>query len=290
MIQKMPASSKNKEKIYVSPWRQKIYEVIFEADTKAGKAFDVLLLVFIVFSFILVLFESINSIENEYSTGIKIAEWIMTILFTFEYIARIVSVNRPLKYIFSFFGIIDLVSILPAYLGLFMQGTQYLMTVRIFRLLRVFRIFKMIQFIREADVLIMALKASGYKILVFLIFILSFTAMNGTIMYIVEGEENGFTNIPISMYWAIVTLTTVGYGDIAPKTPMGQFLSSIIMLSGYAILAVPTGIVSVELGLASKESITTQTCPSCLKEGHDHDAIYCKYCGEEINPELDETG
>ena len=243
MIQKMPASSKNKEKIYVSPWRQKIYEVIFEADTKAGKAFDVLLLVFIVFSFILVLFESINSIEKEYSTGIKIAEWIMTILFTFEYIARIVSVNRPLKYIFSFFGIIDLVSILPAYLGLFMQGTQYLMTVRIFRLLRVFRIFKMIQFIREADVLIMALKASGYKILVFLIFILSFTAMNGTIMYIVEGEENGFTNIPISMYWAIVTLTTVGYGDIAPKTPMGQFLSSIIMLSGYAILAVPTGIV-----------------------------------------------
>jgi voltage-gated potassium channel len=267
-----------------APWRHTLHEVVFEADTRAGKIFDVCLLLFILASFLIVMLESVASIYERYYLVLRIAEWILTILFSMEYIARLVSVKRPIKYVFSFFGIIDFISILPAYLSLFFVGAQHLLAIRILRLLRIFRVFKMVQFLQEAEVLSMALKASAYKILVFLLFIVTFTSVNGSIMYIVEGPSNGFDNIPTSMYWAIVTLTTVGYGDISPKTPLGQFIASLIMISGYAVLAVPTGIVSVELGVYKNKKITTQACPSCMKEGHDPDALFCKYCGEEINP------
>lgn len=264
-------------------WRLKLHEFIFEADKLPGKIFDIVLMVAILISFLAVLLESIKEIEEDYATLLHVIEWCITIFFTLEYIIRIVAVKYPLRYIFSFFGIVDLLATLPTYLSLVFTGSQYLMVVRILRLLRIFRIFKLARYLKEAEVLVIALKASRFKITVFMLAIITFTAINGTIMYIIEGEENGFTSIPMSMYWAIVTLTTVGYGDIAPKTPVGQFISSIIMILGYSILAVPTGIVSVELSKAQKK-YTTQVCPACPKEGHDYDAIYCKFCGEILNP------
>ncbi|MCB1193350.1 MAG: ion transporter [Leptospiraceae bacterium] len=264
-------------------WKLKLYEIIFEADTFAGKLFDIVLLIAILISFFSVILESVKEIERNYATLLHVIEWGITIFFTLEYIARVVCVKYPIRYVFSFFGIVDLISTLPTYLSLFLAGSHYLMVIRLIRLLRIFRIFKLARYLKEAEILITAIKASRFKIIVFMLAILTFTAINGTIMYVIEGEKNGFTSIPVSMYWAIVTLTTVGYGDIAPKTPVGQFISSIIMILGYAIIAVPTGIVSVELSKAQKK-YTTQVCPACTKEGHDADAIYCKFCGEMLNP------
>ncbi|MEM1137166.1 MAG: ion transporter [Bacteroidota bacterium] len=261
-------------------WRRTTQEIIFEADTFWGKIFDVALILVIIFSVIIVSLESVPAIRSKYGHILKILEWIFTFLFTLEYIARIISVLKPRKYIFSFFGIVDLLSILPTYLSLFFAGAQSLLVIRTLRLIRIFRIFKLVHFIGEAKQLVMALKSSSRKITVFLVAVLSITVIMGTVMYLIEGEENGFTSIPVGIYWAIVTLTTVGYGDIAPATVLGQAVAAFIMIMGYGILAVPTGIVSVELAKTNtSQQVSTQACPSCSAEGHDYDAIFCKKCG-----------
>jgi len=264
------------------PWRTKIYEVIFEADTPSGKLFDVLLIVAILLSVTVVFLESIEVLKNDYGRIFFALEWGFTILFTVEYLLRIICVNKPLKYIFSFYGIIDFLSIAPTYLSLIVVGSQYLLAIRILRLLRVFRVFKLTNLLTQSNILVGALKASRAKIAVFLFAVLTSVVVIGAIIYVVEGPEHGFTSIPVSMYWAIVTLTTVGYGDISPQTPLGQFIASIVMIMGYAIIAVPTGIVSVEIASAAKKQITTQVCPNCLSEGHDKDATHCKYCGSKL--------
>jgi len=261
--------------------QKQLHTIIFEADTRAGKLFDVVLLWAILISIIVVMLESVNSIQLRYSSEIKIIEWSFTILFTLEYIARIISVKKPLKYIFSFYGIIDLLSILPTYFGLFITGTHSLSVIRSIRLLRIFRILKLARYVKAAQTLNQALIASKNKIIVFLFAVLSLVIVLGTIMYLIETPESGFTSIPRSIYWTIVTLTTVGYGDIAPQTILGQTLASVIMIIGYAIIAVPTGIVGAEF-INESSKISTQACPNCSKEGHDSDAKHCKYCGEEL--------
>jgi len=272
-----------KSKTHLSPWQLKLHEIIFEADTGAGKLFDILLLFAILLSVATVMLESVNSISAIYGEELRIIEWVFTLLFTLEYIARLVSVGKPLKYVFSFYGIIDFVSIIPTYLGVFITGTQSLAIIRSIRLLRVFRILKLAQFVSEANALIKALKASRAKIVVFLFALLSLTFILGTVMYLIETPESGFTSIPRSIYWAIVTLTTVGYGDIAPQTVLGQTLASFIMIIGYAIIAVPTGIVGAEL-IKTNPKTNTQACPSCSLEKHDDNAKHCKFCGENLYP------
>lgn len=261
--------------------RYRMHEIIFEADTFWGKAFDITLLAAIILSVLTVMLESVAELEARYGYILKILEWFFTIIFSLEYIARISCVSRPFRYIFSFLGLIDLLSILPTYLSLFSISTQYLVVIRSVRLLRIFRILKLSRYMGEAKVLLIALKESRYKIIVFLGTVLSLVLIMGTLMYLIEGPENGFTNIPKSIYWAIVTLTTVGYGDIAPKTMLGQLIASAIMILGYAILAVPTGIVSVELANA-QQKVDTRACMQCSREGHDTDAFYCKYCGAKL--------
>ncbi|MCB0402652.1 MAG: ion transporter [Flavobacteriales bacterium] len=262
-------------------WKKQLHEIIFEADTTAGKWFDIILLWSILLSIVTVMLESVESISVIHGQELRLIEWFFTILFTVEYIARIISTGKPLKYIFSFYGIIDLVSILPTYFGIFISGTHTLSVIRSIRLLRVFRILKLAQFISEGNSLMVALRASRAKIVVFLFAVLSLTFILGTIMYLIESPESGFTSIPRSIYWAIVTLTTVGYGDIAPETVLGQTIASLIMIIGYAIIAVPTGIVGAEIARA-KTSTNTQACPSCSREGHDDDAEFCKYCGSKL--------
>lgn len=264
--------------------RQRLYEIIFEADTKEGRLFNVLLLGSILASVAIIILESVESISSRFGGVLRALEWLFTVIFTFEYVARLWTVNNKKRYIFSFFGIIDLLSILPTYLALFFTGAQSLMVIRSLRLLRIFRIFKLSRYVGEGQNLARALKASQHKITVFLMVVLTTVIITGTIMYLVEGPENGFTSIPKSIYWAIVTMTTVGYGDIAPQTALGQTLASVIMIMGYGIIAVPTGIVSAEMVQQKRnERLTTQVCPHCLKEGHDHDAVYCKFCGGVLN-------
>lgn len=265
--------------------RQVIHDIVFEADTKAGKFFDIALLILIVISVTAVILESVESIYVKYGLLLRIIEWTITVIFTIEYFLRIFIVKRPLAYIRSFFGIIDLLSILPSYFGLFLFNTRSLLVIRSLRLLRVFRILKLSRYVKESTILIMALKASRTKIFVFLYFVLTSVIIIGTTMYLIEGKENGFESIPQSIYWSIVTLTTVGYGDIAPQTDVGRFLASLVMILGYAVIAVPTGIVSVEISNSTKKAVATQVCPNCLAEGHDIDAKYCKYCSAEINSE-----
>lgn len=260
--------------------RERLHEIIFEAETKSGRNFDITLLIAIVVSVIVVMLESVPSIATNYQSVFDNLEWIFTILFTIEYILRLWITKKTIRYFFSFFGIIDLLSILPTYLSLFITGGSSLMIIRVFRLLRVFRVLKLAQFLKEASVLINALKASRQKIIVFMFGVLTITILMGTLMYMIEGGENGFTSIPRSVYWAIVTLTTVGYGDIAPHTVLGQTLASAIMILGYGIIAIPTGIVGSELAKSSSNNVSTQVCQSCSQEGHDPDADYCKYCGE----------
>lgn len=262
--------------------KDQLYDIIFEADTKEGKAFDISLLVIIILSIVLVMLESVKSLEQKYGDLFKLFEWIITIIFSIEYIIRIIIVRKPIRYIFSFFGIIDLLAVLPSYIALVLTGAQGMMVIRALRLLRVFRILKLSRYTSESNKIIVALKASRAKLSVFIFAVMMFVIIIGTAMYLVEGPEHGFTSIPKSIYWAIVTLTTVGYGDIAPETPLGQFLSSLVMILGYAIIAVPTGIVSMELAARKKEH-TTQVCPDCLKEGHDPDATNCKFCGSVLN-------
>ena len=260
--------------------KKKLYDIIFNADTPAGKAFDVGLLIAILLSVGVVLIESVDQYSQNYARIFIYAEWAFTLLFTAEYIIRIIISPSKRKYLFSFFGVIDLLSILPAYLSLVFTGVHSLIILRSFRLLRVFRIFKLARFIGEASQLSTALRASRPKIIVFLVTIGIIVVIMGTIMYLVEGAENGFTSIPKSIYWAIVTLTTVGYGDVAPSTVLGQTLASIIMIMGYGIIAVPTGIVTAEMTKASrKPDDNTRICDNCKSTIYDEDAIYCKYCG-----------
>ena len=265
-------------------WRDKLYEVIFEADTRAGKTFDLMLLAAILVSTIIIMMESVQSIAAEHRQGFAIAEWFFTVLFTTEYLLRIVAARRKLNYMLSFLGIIDLLSILPTYLAIFLSGAQIFLVIRVVRLFRVFRILKLAHFLGAGNTLRAALVASRHKISVFLFSVVLIVILSGALMYVIEGTEHGFTSIPRSVYWAVVTLTTVGYGDIAPQTFFGQFIASIIMVLGYGILAVPTGIVSSEMiNIKSKEKISTQVCPHCMRDGHDADATYCKYCGGELN-------
>ena len=260
-----------------SPWRDQLYTIIYEADTRAGKFFDVLLLISIGCSVLAVALESVESIHAAYGPTLIRMEWFFTILFTVEYILRLISVERPLQYGRSFFGIIDLLATFPTYLALLIPGAQTLLVIRVLRLLRVFRVFKMGAYLQEAEVLRRALWASRRKISVFLAAVLTSVIIIGAIMYVIEGEESGFTSIPVGIYWAIVTLSTVGYGDVAPVTPLGQIMAAIVMLLGFGILAVPTGIVSLELARPSGEQ-ASRHCPECESSGHDADALYCKYC------------
>ncbi len=273
---------KGKKKHILSPHRLKLHEIIFEADTPFGKLFDVVLLISIIASVGVVMLESVASIKAEYGNILFIAEWSFTILFSLEYLLRLYSIGHPTLYARSFYGIVDLVSILPTFLSLVFPGSQYFITIRLLRMLRVFRVLKFVQYLGEANQLAEAMKASRKKILVFLLAVLIIVVIVGSLMYVIEGEENGFKNIPQSIYWAIVTLTTVGYGDISPQTPIGQILASMIMIVGYGIIAVPTGIVTAEFTKSKNEKISTQACPSCASEGHDHDAKHCKHCGEEL--------
>lgn len=268
--------------------RDRIHEIIFEADTPTGKFFDILLLVLIVLSVITVMLESSDEWNAAYGDVFVILEWIFTIIFTIEYVLRMWVTIKPWKYALSFYGIIDLLAILPGYLSFFLAGSQTLVIVRIIRLLRVFRIFKLGKFLTEGDQLSKALIASRNKITVFLFAVSLLVVIIGAMMYLIEGQTNdGFSSIPRAVYWAIVTLTTVGYGDITPKSDVGQFLSAMVMILGYAIIAVPTGIVTNEMVLGGKKKKSnTQVCRYCTREGHDDDAIFCKYCGGRINQEV----
>jgi voltage-gated potassium channel len=264
-----------------SKWRSYLYEVIFEAETVSGKIFDIILLGIIMFSVAVVILESVKSVRDDYGELLLGAEWGLTIVFTIEYVLRLISVRRPLRYAKSFFGVIDLLAIIPTYASLLLPGVHYLLAIRILRLLRVFRILKLAEFVSESRVISSALRASARKISVFLLGVLTLVTIIGSIMYVIEGEEHGYTDIPTSIYWAIVTLTTVGYGDISPQTPLGKAFASLVMIMGYAIIAVPTGIVTVELS-RSHRKISTQVCPECHAQDHDADAVFCKYCASRL--------
>ena len=262
--------------------RALLHEIIFEADTPAGKAFDIALLVAIVISVIAVLLESVVEIRAQYGTQLRALEWFLTILFTIEYLLRLISIGRPLKYARSFYGIIDLLAILPTYLSFFIAGSQSLLVIRALRLLRIFRVLKLAHFVGEASMLRAAIYASTRKIIVFLAFILTLMLIVGSLMYLVEGGNSGFTSIPQSIYWAVVTMTTVGYGDIAPATVLGKILASVVMILGYGIIAVPTGIVTVELAQSRRKTVSTQSCPQCATDIHDPDANFCRICGARL--------
>jgi len=270
----------------IAAWRERLRVIIFEADTPTGKAFDVALLAAILASVAALMLDSVASIRAEYGRVLDIAEWTFTLLFTLEYVLRLACVPVPWHYARSFFGIVDILAILPTYLSLLIPGAEHLLVIRALRLLRVFRVFKLGRFLGEANVLRTAIAGSRHKITVFLGTIMILVTILGTGMYLVEGEEHGFSNIPTSVYWAVVTVTTVGYGDLAPQTVAGKALATIAMILGYSIIAVPTGIVTAQLVESSKKSreITTRCCPRCLEEGHDFDAKFCKACGSSLEP------
>jgi len=262
--------------------RDTLHTIIFEAETPAGKWFDLLLILSIILSVIAVMLDSVQAIRTRFGGLLFVAEWFFTILFTIEYLVRLISVTRPLLYARSFFGVVDLLAILPTYISLAYPGGQYLLVIRLLRILRVFRVLKLVQYVGESRMLIAALRASRRKITVFLFTVLTIVTVLGSMMYLVEGEQSGFTSIPRSIYWAIVTLTTVGYGDITPQTVLGQFLSIIIMILGYGIIAVPTGIVTVEMTHAFTGRSSTRACPGCGIESHAEDAAFCRRCGKQL--------
>lgn len=256
-----------------------MHEIIFEADTPAGKAFDVALLACIVLSVVVVMLESVADIRAAYGGALRAAEWGLTIAFTIEYVLRLLSVQMPLRYAVSFFGVVDLLAVLPTYVSVIIPGAHSLLVIRTLRLLRIFRVLKLARYVGAGQVLLTALRGARSKIVVFLWAVLSLVVIIGSVMYLIEGEANGFTSIPRSIYWAVVTITTVGYGDIAPQTVAGQTLASLLMIVGYGIIAIPTGIMTVELAHAQREPITTQACPACGVGGHAHDARFCRRCG-----------
>lgn len=260
--------------------RKRLYRIIFESDTRAGRIFDQALLGIILFSIVVVMLESYGPIRAKYASQLRVIEWAVTIIFTIEYILRIWVTDNSLRYIRSLYGIIDLLALLPSYLGLFIPGGQSLLVIRMLRLLRIFRILKLTQYITAGRNIVAALKASKEKIGVFMLFVLTLSVIIGTLMYLIEGEENGFTDIPTSIYWAIVTLTTVGYGDISPVSLPGKFFASLVMMLGYAIIAVPTGIVTASF--ISRSATNSQVCSNCMFDKHDDDAKYCKKCGTSL--------
>jgi voltage-gated potassium channel len=263
--------------------RLRIYTVIFEADTRAGKLFDLVLIAAILASVAVVIVDSVNGLLSPFHPLLYALEWMFTILFTIEYLARLSCVRHPLRYAKSFFGIIDLIAFLPTYLALLVPGLNLLMDIRILRLLRIFRILKLVAYVAEYRSLGQALANSRRKIFIFLSFVLMVTLVMGTVMYVVEGPENGYTSIPLSMYWAIVTMTTVGYGDVTPVTNLGKLIASLMMLMGWGILAVPTGIVTAEMTVQRiRGRPTTRTCHECLTEGHEPEAIFCLHCGAKL--------
>lgn len=263
-------------------WRGRLHEIIFEADTPAGKVFDVVLLLAIVLSVVSVVLETVESVDRRFHTMLVAAEWLFTGLFTVEYVLRLICVGKPWRYALSFLGIIDLLAVLPTYVSLLVPGSQSLVVIRGLRLLRVFRIFKLRRFLAEADALKRALMVSRAKITVFLSGVVMSVVIMGATMHLVEGPQNGFDSIPQSMYWAIVTMTTVGYGDIAPITPLGKALAALIMILGYSMIIVPTGIMSAAIAETTNRPVSTQACPECSRDGHAHDATHCKYCGSTL--------
>jgi voltage-gated potassium channel len=263
-------------------WREELHQIIFGAETKAGKTFDVVLIASILLSVLAVMFDSVQSVQAKFGGLLNFLEWFFTLLFTVEYVLRLLCVLRPLKYATSFFGIIDLLAILPTYLSLFFPGAQFLFVIRILRVLRIFRVLKLVQYISEANLLLHALKASSRKIIIFLFTVLTLIIIFGSLIYIIEGEKNGFTSIPRSIYWAIVTMTTVGYGDISPKTNLGQTLAALVMIIGYSIIAVPTGIIGAEITHQFQGHACNHPCPACGECGHDSKAKFCYLCGEKL--------
>ncbi|MBD3166661.1 ion transporter [bacterium] len=265
-------------------WRRRVHEIIFEADTPAGKAFDIGLILSILGSIVAVMLESVEPVNAQWGAQLRAIEWFFTVMFTIEYVLRIITTGRPLRYVTSFYGIVDLVAILPTYISMVVPGGQYLLVVRALRLLRVFRVLRLVLYLREGDMILQALRASGRKITVFLFGVLTLVTIIGALMYMIEGPEHGFESIPLSMYWAVVTLTTVGYGDIAPQTVFGKLLAGLVMITGYAIIAVPTGIVTAEMarGLRLPTDVSRQACPECSAEGHAADADYCRFCGAKL--------
>jgi voltage-gated potassium channel len=262
--------------------RRQIYIIIFGSTSRLGKLFDIVLLYTIIISLLIVMLESVQSINNEYGSLLRIIEWIVTVLFSIEYILRIYSVPQPRKYLFSFLGVVDFLSFFPTYLIFFVPGLQFLVALRVIRLLRVFRILKLQRYIKEIEIITRSLNASKYKIFIFMMTVLSVVIIIGTLMYIIEGPEHGFTSIPTSIYWAIVTITTVGYGDIAPMTIAGKFLASFLMFTGYSILAVPTGIATVEFSKQLHKRSISKKCKKCITLFHESDALYCRNCGEKL--------
>ena len=262
--------------------RQRLHEIIFEADTPAGRGFDNVLLACVVASVVVVMLESVADVKAQYGQALLALEWIFTGIFTVEYALRLYCVRRPLRYATSFFGIVDLLAVLPTYLSPVLPGAQSLLVIRVLRMLRVFRVLKLAEYLTESRELWSALRSSRRKIFVFLFTVTMIIVIVGAMMYLVEGPEHGFTSIPISVYWAVVTLTTVGYGDISPQTPVGRFLAMLVMLMGYGIIAVPTGIVTAEMSRRAHGPVSTQSCPACGAEGHDYDAVFCRKCGAKL--------
>ena len=261
--------------------KNKLYKIIFESDTPAGKGFDLLLIASILLSVIVVLLDSVEYYNNLYGEALYVMEWFFTLLFTIEYFLRIYCIGKPVMYIRSFFGVIDLLSIIPTYISVFLPASRYLSVIRILRVLRIFRILKLILYIGEANLLMKAIYGSRRKIIVFMFSILALVTIFGSVMYLIEGEANGFTSIPRSIYWAIVTITTVGYGDMSPKTELGQALASLAMIIGYATIAIPAGIVSAEY-TSMTHKFNTLVCHGCGDENHEDDAKFCKVCGTDL--------
>lgn len=262
--------------------RRRLHTTIYEADTAAGKLFDLILIALIIISIGAVMFESVARFQLKYGSQLEVIEWVITICFTLEYIGRLIAVRQPVKYMLSFYGIIDLLATVPSYIDLLFPGMHFLLALRAVRLLRIFRILKLTHFVGASNQLVLALRKSRTKIAVFLFGVIILCIILGTLMYMIEGPENGFNNIPVSIYWTIVTLTTVGFGDITPQTPLGQFLSMVIMILGYGIIAVPTGLVTAQFMAKDDIHINTQACPNCGKEGHRDNAEFCYNCGAHL--------
>jgi len=268
------------------PVRARLHEIIFEADTHAGRFFDLALICCILASVIVVMLDSVRGVREAHGSLLTRIEWGFTLLFTVEYVLRLWCIGKPLRYAMSFFGVVDLLAIAPTYLSLLFPGSHYLLVIRILRVLRIFRVLKLVQFLDEANIMARALRASARRISIFFATVVSLVVIFGSVMYLVEGEANGFTSIPRSIYWAIVTMTTVGYGDISPNTALGQAIASIVMVIGFTIIAVPTGIVVTEMAQARGRpwdyQMSTQVCPECAAEGHEHGAVFCRVCGARL--------
>ncbi len=276
----------------IETWRHTLYAVIYQANTPAGRGFDIALIICILASVLTIVLDSVAEISQKHGELLFATEWVFTAIFTAEYILRIFCIPRPFKYVFSFYGVIDLLAILPSYFSLFMPGSQYLLVIRILRVLRIFRILKLVRFINQSNLLVNALLASRLKITIFMFAIITLLVIFGSAMYLIEGPENGFTNIPVSIYWSVVTLTTVGFGDITPKTDLGRGIAAIVMVIGYSIIAVPTGIFTAELSQVMKRQkarADKRICTKCRKSGHEPDANYCRICGEELTHLVEEN-